>query len=129
MGEDFSDRRRAPRFPTRSLVEVKLPTWEALRAVYATNISLGGMRLTLGGRPPVGQMVDVILTLPDGNRLHLPGRIANLGPGVSDDVGIKFDPLADGTAQEMDRYIDDIKAGRDPGMKAPSFPIGNLIKT
>ena len=48
-----SERRSAPRITARSLVEVRLPTWEALRSVYTINISQGGIRLSHGARAPL----------------------------------------------------------------------------
>ena len=73
------ERRSAPRITARSLVEVRLPSWEALRSVYTVNLSQGGMRLSVGARAPLGTVVDIILTLPNGTRLHLPGKVAHLG--------------------------------------------------
>ena len=87
------ERRSSQRFTTRSLVEVRIPTWTALQAVYTVNLSLGGMRLSLGARTAMGAPVDIIMTLPDGERLHLPGKVAYLGPGESGDVGVRFDEL------------------------------------
>src|SRR3982750_2245538 len=92
-----SERRSAPRVTARSLVEVRLPTWEALRSVYTVNISQGGMRLSLGARAPIGTVIDIILTLPDGTRLHLPGKVAHLGRGDSDDIGVRFEDLPERT--------------------------------
>ena len=72
---------------------MRLPTWEALRSVYTINISQGGMRLSVGARAPLGTAIDIILTLPDGTRLHLPGKVAHLGPDESGDIGVRFDDL------------------------------------
>src|SRR5436190_20619404 len=97
-----SERRSAPRITARSLVEVRLPTWEALRSVYTINISQGGMRLSFGARAPLGTAIDIILTLPDGTRLHLPAKVAHLGPSESGDVGVRFDELPPHTQKEIE---------------------------
>ena len=123
-----SERRSAPRIAARSLVEVRLPTWEALRSVYTINISQGGMRLTLGARAPLGTAIDIILTLPDGTRLHLPGKVAHLGPDDNGDIGVRFDDLPVGTRTQIERYIEDLTAGRTPRAKTKSIPPGMLIK-
>lgn len=126
-----SERRRSERIPSRSLVELRLPTWNTLRDVYTVNLSLGGMRLSLGGgRPPLGAAVDIILTLPNGERLHLAGTIAHLGNDTSGDIGIRFDPLSPRTEEEMRRYIEAVSEGRAPDDKAMrrSIPPGVLIK-
>src|SRR6187551_596991 len=123
-----SERRSAPRITARSLVEVRLPTWEALRSVYTINISQGGMRLSLGARAPLGTAIDIILTLPDGTRLHLPGKVAHLGADESGDVGVRFDELPQYTQKEIELYISEMEAGRTPRSKTKSIPPGVLIK-
>jgi len=123
-----SERRSAPRITARSLVEVRLPTWETLRSVYTINISQGGMRLSMGAGAPIGAAIDIMLTLPDGTRLHLPGTVANLGPGQGGDVGVRFDALPPYTQQEIDLYLAELQAGRTPSAKTKSIPPGVLIK-
>jgi Tfp pilus assembly protein PilZ len=125
-----SERRNSQRFTTRSLVEVRIPTWTALQAVYTVNLSLGGMRLSLGAKVSMGAPVDIIMTLPDGERLHLPGKVAYLGSGAGGDVGVRFDELPPHTQQQIQRYVDDLAAGRTPRVreKTKSIPPGMLIK-
>jgi hypothetical protein len=122
-----SERRSSQRFTTRSLVEVRIPTWTALQAVYTVNLSLGGMRLSLGARIAMGAPVDIIMTLPDGERLHLPGKVAYLGSG---DVGVRFDNLPSHTQQQIQSYVDELAAGRTPQVRerTKSIPPGVLIK-
>src|ERR1041384_2714435 len=82
------ERRRTDRVPTRALVEVKIPTWQAFRSVHAVNVSQGGMRITLGPHARVGLSIDIILRLPNGNRVNLPGEVAHLGQHGSGDIGV-----------------------------------------
>jgi Tfp pilus assembly protein PilZ len=130
MTDDFEERRQTERVATRSLVEVKIPDWEALRSVYAVNLSLGGIRLQLGSRAPLGAALDIILTLPNGSRLHLAGKVAHLGPEGSGDVGVRFDDLPDKTKEEIEHYIRELGAGRTPPPATGSrdIPPGVLIK-
>jgi Tfp pilus assembly protein PilZ len=125
-----SERRSSQRFTTRSLVEVRIPSWTALQAVYTVNLSLGGMRLSLGARVAMGAPVDIIMTLPDGERLHLPGKVAYLGGGDGGDVGVRFDELPAYTQQQIQRYVDELAAGRTPQVRerTKSIPPGVLIK-
>ncbi len=125
-----AERRRYERVTSRSLVEVKLPTWSALQTVYTVNLSMGGMRLSLGAGAPLGTAIDIILSLPNGQRLHLPGKVANLGPGKDGDIGVRFDQLPVSTRDEIKRYLVEISAGRTPGPVPPSktIPPGQLIK-
>src|SRR6478609_6410437 len=114
MEEDPSgnegERRSAPRIPARTLVEVRLPDWGALRSVYTVNLSLGGMRLSVGSRAPLGAVVDIILTLPNGERLPLSGKVANLGG--SGDIGVRFDEMPPRTLEMIRHYVDELAAGR-----------------
>ena len=133
MEEDPSgnggERRSAPRIPARTLVEVRLPDWGALRHVYTVNLSLGGMRLSLGSRAPVGAAVDIILTLPNGERLPLIGTVANLGSGG--DIGVRFDELQPRTMELIRHYLDELAAGRTPPARnaaTTTIPPGVLIK-
>jgi hypothetical protein len=124
------ERRRSDRIPVRALVEIRLPTWEALRSVHLINVSRGGMRLSVGAGASVGTAIDIMLTLPNGERLHLPGRIANLGASGSGDIGVQFDPLPPHTQSEIERYVGELKAGRTPAPRSEikDIPSGVLIK-
>ncbi|HVZ72412.1 MAG TPA: PilZ domain-containing protein [Polyangia bacterium] len=125
-----SERRRYERVTSRSLVEVRLPSWSALQSVYTVNLSMGGMRLSLGSRAPLGTAIDIILTLPNGQRLHLPGKVAYLGPDADGDIGVRFDVLPVATREQIKRYLLEISAGRTPGPVPPNktIPPGQLIK-
>src|SRR5262249_53963422 len=106
------------------------PTWDALKTVYTINLSLGGMRLSLGARAALGAVVDIILTLPNGERLHLPGRVAHLGASGSGDVGVRLDDPPPRTPDQIRRYVDELAAGRTPSPqgKPKTIPPGVLIK-
>ena len=106
-----------------------MPDWAALRSVYTINLSLGGMRLSLGARAHLGAVVDIILTLPNGERLPLPGKVANLGSGG--DIGVRFDDLPPRTVELIRHYVDELAAGRtpsSPNAATKTIPPGVLIK-
>jgi Tfp pilus assembly protein PilZ len=134
--EDKSDdkagdeRRRHARIPSRSLIEVRLPTWSALQSVYTVNLSMGGMRISLGSKAPLGTAIDIILTLPNGQRLHLPGKVAHLGPAEDGDIGVRFETMSPTTRDEINRYVQELTSGRTPPPVPPSktIPPGQLIK-
>jgi Tfp pilus assembly protein PilZ len=129
-GPTAAERRRYERIPSRSLIEVRLPTWSALQSVYTVNMSMGGMRISLGSGAPLGTKIDIILSLPNGQRLHLPGTVAHLGPTGDGDVGVRFDELSATTRDEIKRYVVELASGRTPGPVPPSktIPPGHLIK-
>jgi Tfp pilus assembly protein PilZ len=134
QGDDDSEgggeRRREERVPARSLVEVRLPSWSALQSVYTVNVSMGGMRLSLGARAALGTEIDIILTLPNGERLHLPGKVAHLGAGGGGDIGVRFDQLPASTRDAIRHYLKELSDGRTPGptLKHKTIPPGVLIK-
>jgi Tfp pilus assembly protein PilZ len=125
-----AERRHHERVPSRSLIEVRLPTWSALQSVYTVNLSMGGMRISLGSKAPLGTAIDIILTLPNGQRLHLPGKVAHLGPGADGDIGVRFDEMSAATRDEIKRYVLELSAGRTPGPipTTKTIPPGQLIK-
>ena len=126
---DPADRRQTERISTRTLVEIRIPTWEALRSVYTANLSLGGVRLSLpgGARVPLGAAVDMILTLPNGERLHLPGKVAHIDDSGGD-MGVCFEELTGHTRDELLRHLDDLKRGTPHAAKNAAIPAGKLIK-
>ncbi len=128
--EAEGDRRTSERVSTRSLVEVKIPNWQAFRSVHAVNVSQGGMRISLGPHARIGLPVDIILTLPNGKRLHLPGQVAHLGGDDSGDIGVRFQELSPKAQAEVDGYIEDLRSGRTPKDETPGagMPSGVLIK-
>jgi hypothetical protein len=128
--DDPADRRTSERVPTRSLVEVKIPDWQAFRSVHAVNMSQGGMRISLGPHARMGLAIDIILTLPNGKRLHLPGEVAHLGGDSSGDIGVRFRDLPPKLLAEIDAYLDELRAGRVPSDEPPAsgMPSGALIK-
>ena len=97
--------------------------------MYTINISQGGMRLSVGARAPLGTAIDIILTLPDGTRLHLPGKVAHLGPGDGGDLGVRFDDAARAHA-EGDRALHRgaRRPGARPASKTKSIPPGDAHK-
>jgi len=125
-----AERRRFERVPSRSLIEVRLPNWSALQSVYTVNLSMGGMRISLGSRAPLGTAIDIILTLPNGQRLHLPGKVAHLGPGNDGDIGVRFEEMSPTTREEIKRYLGELSSGRTPSpvSKPSTIPPGQLIK-
>jgi hypothetical protein len=129
-GSEAEDRRTSERVTTRSLVEVKIPTWQAFRSVHAVNVSQGGMRISLGPHARIGLPIDIILTLPNGKRLHLPGQVAHLGGDDSGDIGVRFQELPHKVQVEVDGYIEDLRSGRTPKHEtaAVGMPSGVLIK-
>ena len=86
------------------------------------------MRLSLGARASLGAAVDIVFSLPNGERLALSGTIANLGAGGDGDVGVRFDTLPPGTSDKIRGYVAELAAGRTPSVGTKTIPPGSLIK-
>lgn len=131
MTRGFEERRRTQRITTRTLVEIRIPDWQVLHRVYAVNISRGGIGVSMPRQPPMDAAVDVILTLPNGHRLHLPGRVAHLGAGQSGDVGVRFDEMQPRTQEEIAGFIRQLQSGATSPAESTAttgIPTGVLIK-
>jgi Tfp pilus assembly protein PilZ len=127
--DDPADRRTSERVATRSLIEVKIPDWSAFRSVHAVNMSQGGMRISLGPHARIGIAIDIIISLPNGKRLHLPGEVAHLGGDASGDIGVRFAELPTKVRAEIDGYLQELRAGRVPSAETADtgIPSGALI--
>ena len=129
--DDPADRRTSERVATRSLIEVKMPDWSAFRSVHAVNMSQGGMRISLGPHARIGLAIDIIISLPNGKRLHLPGEVAHLGGDASGDIGVRFAELPAKLRAEIDGYLEELRAGRIPSAEPGDngIPSGALINS
>ena len=109
---------------------MRLPSWSALQSVYTVNLSMGGRRISRGSKAPLGAAIDIILTLPNGQRLHLPGKVAHLGPAEDGDIGVRFETMSPTTRDEINRYVLELTSGRTPPPVPASktIPPGQLIK-
>ena len=81
----MQERRRHPRLPAKDLrCEVRFPSWEVYRLVYAVNISKGGIRFAHSRELEVGEVVQISLRLPDSSVATIKGEVRNVedtGPG------------------------------------------------
>ncbi len=95
-GGGGDDRRGAERVPARLQVEVPLSNWEQVRSVYTTNISKGGLLVSLASPASIPATVDLTLTLPDGKKVTLQSEVRHVArkEGSTDfDVGVQFQEL------------------------------------
>ena len=87
------------------------------------------MRISLGPHARVGIAVDIILTLPNGKRVHLSSEVAHLGGDSTGDIGVRFRDLPPRVMEELDGYIAELRSGRTPPDETPGrIPSGVLIK-
>ena len=84
----------------------------AVTALAATGV-LGGCRSQPSAKAVAHDMVESI-TLPNGSRLHLPGKVAHLGPAGDGDVGVRFEQMSTTTRDEIKRYVVELSSGRTP---------------
>jgi len=86
-----SERRTETRHSTRWEVEVPLATWEQARRVYTVNISRGGLMFSVAPPAKVPATLELLLTLPDGQKVRVPSEVRHLEPsGDEYVVGVQF---------------------------------------
>lgn len=89
-------------------MRVRCAHWDTYLRLYTTNISRGGMLLRVPEQPDVGTLVNVTLSLPDGQDLPLSGRVARVAAPKEGEtlayVGVSLNLSQDQQVQ-LDRYL------------------------
>ena len=86
-----SERRTETRHSTRWEVEVPLATWDQARRVYTVNISRGGLMFSVVPPARVPATLELLLTLPDGQKVRVPSEVRHLEPAGNEYVvGVQF---------------------------------------
>src|SRR5262249_53378783 len=67
--------RNEPRVQMELAAYVRCDSWHALRRLYTSDLSQGGMALRSPEPAPPGAPVRIALTMPDGLRLRLRGEV------------------------------------------------------
>jgi len=70
-----SEKRQEPRTPIELTAYVRCESWQAVRRLYTSDLSQGGMALRSSEPAKLGAPVRVALTLPDGLKLRLKGEV------------------------------------------------------
>jgi uncharacterized protein (TIGR02266 family) len=99
------DRRSGPRVPVQMWVEESSP--DGLYFQRSANLSPGGMYLENTVPHPVGTLVNLKFTLPDGGpALEVRGEIVNAATDEQDfGMGLRFVDLPAETAERIARYV------------------------
>ncbi len=69
--------RSTKRYATNQQLLVSCDSWGEFVALYATDVSQGGMFISTAMAPPVLSEVDVQLRLPEGHEIRLRGRVVH----------------------------------------------------
>jgi hypothetical protein len=91
-----ADKRGSTRYAAELSIEVPLEDWAQAKRVLTSNISVGGLLFTLPSPATIAATIDLVLTLPNGQKVTLPAdvRHVSLRDGSSDfDVGVQFTSL------------------------------------
>jgi len=117
----MSESRSDPRHGLVQEVRVKLPDWQVFARFHTENISRGGAFLRGDGNVGIGDPIVLILTLPDGRELRLPGRVAHVldaqaaaQAGRSPGIGVQFDPLPTATSDGLVALCKWVERQADP---------------
>ena len=106
-----ADKRTSTRIAAELAIEVPLADWAQAKRVFTTNVSQGGLLFTLPSPASIAASIDLVLTLPNGEKVTLPCEVrhVSLREGTRDfDVGVQFsslDPEAKKTFEEALRQF------------------------
>jgi uncharacterized protein (TIGR02266 family) len=105
--------RNAKRYATTQSLLVKCDTWGEFVALYATDVSQGGMFVVTEEAPPVLSEIDVQLKLPEGHEIPLRARVvhviepAQAAHGQRDPgVGIEFIGMDAATRTQIHQLVE-----------------------
>src|SRR5262249_14201766 len=91
-----SEKRHEPRTPIELTAYVRCESWQAVRRLYTSDLSQGGLALRASEPAKLGAPVRVALTLPDGLKLRLKGEVRystavyEEGGSVSWKIGVRL---------------------------------------
>jgi uncharacterized protein (TIGR02266 family) len=105
--------RSTRRYATTQSLLVKCETWGEFVALYATDVSQGGMFVVTAEPPPVLSEIDVQLKLPEGHEIPLRARVvhviepAQAAHGQRDPgVGIEFIGMDAATRTQIHQLVE-----------------------
>ena len=93
LREKLGDKRSTTRYVAELAIEVPLADWAQAKRVLTTNVSQGGLLFTLPSPASIAASIDLVLTLPNGDKVTLPCEVrhVSLREGTRDfDVGVQF---------------------------------------
>lgn len=116
-GAATQDRRTAPRVGVELTIQVCLPSWETFQQLYTMNISKGGMLFSTTPPPTIGQVIQVLLQLPNGRALRLISEVRYLieprskeNPHADWQVGVMFRRVSDDDQLALDDALAELLA-------------------
>ncbi len=93
LRQKLGEKRSNTRYAAELAIEVPLVDWAQAKRVLTTNISTGGLLFTLPSPAAIAATIDLVLTLPNGDKVTLPAEVrhVSLREGTRDfDVGVQF---------------------------------------
>jgi len=76
LREKLGDKRTTTRYTAELAIDVPLENWAQAKRVLTTNISQGGLLFTLPSPASIAASIDLVLELPNGDKVTLPARCA-----------------------------------------------------
>ena len=94
----YSRQRGNPRYPATWNLDIRFTSWTQLRQACTINVSRGGLMCRMTTPPRVGEKIDLVAHLPDGEQLQLPSRVRHVATiddqaSSSYRVGVEFDTV------------------------------------
>jgi molecular chaperone DnaK len=93
--DEYGPRRRQHlRHPCEVALQAKCSSWDRFHNLFSGNISEGGLFIPTEEPAKAGEVIAIELTVPDGSRLELPGRVTHVirdPDGNQHGLGIKLE--------------------------------------
>ncbi|MGD8860958.1 MAG: PilZ domain-containing protein [Myxococcales bacterium] len=113
--------RRSKRFPANHALRVKCETWERFVQHYAGDVSDGGMFIVTDDPPPLLEVIEVELDLPEGHTVPLKARVVHVvgsddvPDGQHPGVGVEFIDLDEQQKRQVHHLVEFARWQGAPG--------------
>ena len=124
---EAAERRREERVPAGAAIRIRFKTARDLEEYYLRDISQGGMFIATQNLRAMGEVLTILLQLPEGDELRLQARVVHqrtpsqVRAGQPAGMGVQFEAMTPEMAERIKLCVDSIKASRPP-VTAPRRP-------
>jgi uncharacterized protein (TIGR02266 family) len=115
-----AERRIEDREPAGAAIRIKFKTPQDLQEYYLRDISRGGMFIATPRPHTVGEIVSLLVQLPEGDEIKLQARVAHVrlpaqvGPGMPAGMGVEFIAMPAEAADRISACVRQLRTSRPP---------------
>lgn len=115
-----SERRTEDRIEAGGAIRIRFKTARDFEEYYLRDISHGGMFIATQNLRPIGEVLTVIVQLPEGDDVKLQARVvhqrrpAQVAAGQPAGMGVQFEGMSPEAAQKIKTCVDSLRTSRPP---------------